>query len=130
MLDTNMASAALLRRPPPMHQRLAAVPSAQVCVSVITEAELRFGLARRPEAIRLARDVEDFLLRVDILPWNSAAATRYGALRATLEAMGRTLAALDTLIAAHALAEDAILVTHDRAFARVPGLTVEDWLAA
>ena len=113
-----------------MHERLAAVPMARVCVSVITEAELRFGLARRPGATRLASDVEDFLLRVDILPWNSAAAESYGRLRATLEAVGRPLAALDTLIAAHALAEDAILVTHDGAFARVPGLNVEDWQAA
>jgi len=129
MLDTNTASAALLRRPQPIHERLASVSPARVCVSVITEAELRFGVSRRPDAIRLARDVEDFLRRVDILPWNSAAATRYGPLRAALEIMGRPLAALDTLIAAHALAEDAILVSHDRAFARVPGLTIEDWLA-
>lgn len=76
--------------------------------------------------VRLARAVGAFLLRVEILPWDSAAA-RYGALRATLEAAGPPLGDLDTLIAAHALAADAVLVSGDKAFGRAVGLAVVDW---
>ena len=72
--------------------------------------------------------VREFLMRIDVLPWDSAAATRYGVLRAALEFSGAPLGNLDTLIAAHALAADAILVTHDHAFARVPALVVENWV--
>ena len=64
------------------------------------------------------------------LAWDSAAATRYGALRAVLEANGTPLGNLDTLIAAHALATAAILVTNDQAFARVPNLAIENWIAS
>lgn len=127
MLDTNAASR-LIRNPSPADEaRLtgASVPAA--CISAITEGELRFGLAKRPEAVRLAALVEAFLLRVEILPWESGAADRYGRLRAMLEAAGTPLDDLDTLIAAHALATDAVLVTSDKAFGRVPGLTTVDW---
>jgi len=130
MLDTNTVSA-LVRRPhPQLDARFRAVPPALLCISAITEGELRFGLAKRPDATRLARTVNAFLKGMDIQPFDSAAAARYGDVRAALEAAGTPLAHLDTLIAAHALAEEAILVTHDGAFARAPGLTVEDWLAA
>ncbi len=72
----------------------------------------------------------EFLIRVEILPWTSEAAESYGNLRAASEAAGISLAPLDMMIAAHARAEDAILVTRDRAFARLPGnLPIEDWTA-
>ncbi|MGI8839408.1 MAG: PIN domain-containing protein [Caulobacteraceae bacterium] len=90
---------------------------------------MRFGVARRPDAATLGRAVSEFLLRVDILPWDSAAAERYGALRARLEQGGKPLGNLDTLIAAHALATGARLVTSDAAFGRVQDLTVIDWAA-
>ena len=89
-----------------------------------------FGLAKKPDALRLGEGVREFLRHVEILPWTSAAAQVYGALRARLEGEGIPLGALDTLIAAHAMAEDAILVTRDKALVRTPGLTVEDWLTA
>jgi len=130
MLDTNTVSA-LVRRPHPrLDERFRAVQPALLCISAITEGELRFGLAKRPFAIRLARTVNAFIEGIDVQPFDSTAATRYGDLRAALEAAGTPLAYLDTLIAAHALTEEAVLVTHDGAFSRVPGLIVEDWLAA
>ncbi len=86
-------------------------------------------LLRNTHATNLQTAVREFLARLDVLSWDSAAATRYGALRATLEANGTPLGNLDTLIAAHALAADAILVTNDQAFARVPALVVENWIA-
>jgi tRNA(fMet)-specific endonuclease VapC len=130
MLDTNTVSA-LVRRPDwRLDERFRQVPPGHLCVSAVTEGELRFGLARRPEATTLARTVNAFLERVEVRPFDSAAAARYGVVRALLEKYGTPLADLDTLIASHALTEQAVLVTSDRAFARVPGLTIEDWQAA
>lgn len=127
MLDTNIASYIVRGPSPALAARLVAVPMSHLCVSSITEGELLYGLARKPGAINLQTAVREFLSRVEVLAWDSAAAARYGALRAALEAKGTPLGNLDALIAAHALAMDAILVTNDRAFARVPALVVENW---
>ena len=92
-----------------------------MCISAITEGELRFGLARRPEAVRLARVVEEFLLQGRRTALGQRRRQdRYGQLRRHLESAGTPMGALDILIAAHALAADAILVTSDAAFARAP----------
>ena len=128
MLDTNTVSH-ILKRHPAVARRLVAAPMASLCISAITQAELMFGLAKRPQALRLQGVVTEFLRRVDVLSWDGAIAQRYGLLRAELERQGRTLAPLDLLIAAHALATEAILVTSDRAFGQVAGLTIEDWTA-
>ena len=130
MFDTNAASMVIKTRPADFVERVAARPMSDFCISAIVEGELRFGVAKRPDATQLAQAVSRFLMRIDILAWNSAAAEIYGRLRAHLQASGRPIGHLDTLIAAHALAEHAVLVTRDRAFARVPGLTVEDWQTA
>ena len=98
-------------------------------LSAITEGELLFGLAKRPAARRLQIAVREFLRRVDVLPWDSTIAERYGTLRAGMEGQGKILAPLDLLIAAHALGLDAVLVTNDRAFGQIAGLTIEDWTA-
>ena len=130
MLDTNMASYVVRGASVPLAARLMAVPMAQLCVSSVTQGEMLYGLARKPGAIGLRTAVREFLMRVDVLPWDSAAAMHYGVLRAALEASGTPLGNLDTLIAAHALAVDAVMVTNDHAFSRVPGLVVENWVAA
>lgn len=126
LLDTNTVSH-LIKAHPQVTQRLLAVPISSLCISVITEGELRFGLAKRPEAKRLHQAVHELLIRVDVLPWDRETAQTYGSVRAQLEQQGKTLASLDLLIAAHALHTEAILVTSDRAFRQLPGLRVEDW---
>jgi len=95
-----------------------------------TEAELRFGLAKLEPATRLAVVVAEFLLRVEVLAWNSEAARHYARLRATLEKQGEPMDNLDRMIAAQALAVEAILVTHDRVFRSVKGRKIEDWTKA
>jgi len=127
MLDTNAVSALVKGQADSLSKTLEQRP---FCVSVITEAELRFGLARRPVNADLRSIIENLLLATDIRPWNSACAERYGQLRAQLEALGKPLGPMDLLIATHALAEDCTLVSADRAFAHVPGLRVLDWTAA
>ncbi len=126
LLDTNTVSH-LVRQHPVVALRVVAVPMASLCISAITEGELVYGLAKRPDATRLHAVVQQFLLRVDVLPWDRAAARRYGALRALMERKGQTLAPLDMQIAAHALSVGAVLVSNDRAFKQVAGLLLEDW---
>lgn len=126
LLDTNTVSQ-LLRRHPAVTRRVVATPMAALCISAITEGELRFGLARRPEATALHRLVDEFLRRVDVLPWDSTVAGVYGPTRAQAQRQGKALAPLDLLIAAHARSIGAVLVTNDQAFFHVPELVVEDW---
>ncbi len=127
LLDTNTASYIIKGTIPHVRQHLVRVPMGRVAISVVTEAELRFGVTRRPEASRLRIAIEEFLLRVESLPWDSKAAGQYAELRAMLEREGTMIGNLDLMIAAHALALPAILVTHDRAFRRVRSLKLEDW---
>ena len=126
LLDTNTVSY-LIKGNATVARRLVDTPMVSLCISSVTEGELRFGLAKRPHAKRLHILVREFLLRIDVLSWESTTAEHYGTMRALLEQKGRTLAPLDMLIAAHALAVDAVLVTNDQSFGRVPDLRVEDW---
>ncbi len=114
MLDTNTVSHAL-RGQASVRAQLTKLPIGAMCISVITEGEYFYRLARRPEATQLAATVREFLSRIDILPWDSNAAVAYGTLRARLQAQGRGLGNLDMLIAGHAIAADATLVTNDAA---------------
>ncbi|MBI4755725.1 MAG: type II toxin-antitoxin system VapC family toxin [Betaproteobacteria bacterium] len=127
MLDTNAASELIRGRVGAALQSL--LVERDACISVITEAELRFGVTRRPDATRLAKAVEVFLQDIPSLPWTSATAQAYAASRTRMETRGIGLSAMDLLIATHALAEDCTLISADRAFAQVPGLTVLDWSA-
>ena len=127
LLDTNTASYLIKGNFPRVRERLLRVPMAEVGISVVTEAELRFGVARRPEATTLKSVVEEFLLRVEVLPWNSEAAQQYARIRAVLENDGAPMGNMDLMIAAQAFAAGVVLVTHDHVFRRVKGLRVEDW---
>lgn len=130
--DTDILSA-VIRRDPPLHliRRLAATAPGEQYTTAITLGELLYGVAKRgsPE---LAERVHNLIASAGtILPFDDAAAERYGALRATLESGGRRLAEPDLRIASIALARGLTLVTaNTRHFARVPGLQVENWLAA
>lgn len=130
LLDTNIASYVIKGNFPRVRERLVKVPMSEVGISVITEAELRFGLAKKTGAERLGVVVEEFLLRVEILPWDSDAAKSYAGIRANMERIGEPMGNLDMMIAAHALAAQAVLVTHDRVFHRVKQLKIEDWTKA
>jgi tRNA(fMet)-specific endonuclease VapC len=126
MLDTNIVSH-FVRQHPAVIQRAVSMPMENLCISAITEGELLFGLARRPAATKLNFGIQQFLSRVDVLPWDRKVAVDYAALRATQERRGKTIAPIDLLIAAHALSAGATLVTNDAAFTQIPGLPVEDW---
>lgn len=127
LLDTNTASYIVRVNPAVTLDHLARVSIEQTAISTVTEAELLFNLVRQPQAKQLWALTGEFLARVAILPWDSNAARRYSHLRAELEASGKPLGTLDTMIAAQALAEDLVLASSDYAFRRVPRLKLEDW---
>ncbi len=126
LLDTNAASA-LLRQQEPLCSRAMMVPLSSLAISSVTAGEMYYGLAKRPDATTLAKLVREFLSYIDILPWDDNTAAHYGALRASLQKGGLTLAPLDLMIAAHAVALNATLVTADYAFNMIDALKIEDW---
>ncbi|CAM4483166.1 MAG: tRNA(fMet)-specific endonuclease VapC [Legionella sp.] len=126
MLDTNIVSH-FIKGDHHVRNKVISVPMSELAISVITEGELLFGLAKRPDAKKLSIVVHEFLIRVDVLPWDSAVAACYGTLRADLQRKGRILGNLDLLIAAHALSLGIVLITNDRAFSQIDGLKIEDW---
>jgi tRNA(fMet)-specific endonuclease VapC len=129
LLDTNTLSYVVKGRSPAARERLALLgPKDVLCISAITEAEVRYGLARRPAAHALRAAMERMLLKVRVLSWGSAEAVAYGDLRAQLTAQGTVIAELDLLIAAQAKATGATLVTSDRALLQLNGLVgMENW---
>jgi tRNA(fMet)-specific endonuclease VapC len=130
MLDTNTASYVIKGSPLSVRERLRAAAPAVICVSTITEAELLHGAAKKPEVKSLRKIVGEFLHRTEILPWDSNAAAAYARFRVDCEREGKSLATMDMLIAAHAVAAGAVLVTGDKAFCRLEGrLALEDWTA-
>ena len=126
MLDTNTISS-LIKKNPVVSRKIASVPMERLCLSVISEGEILYGLAKKPNARSLHLVVQEFLKRVDVLVWDTDVAEHYGVLRAQLESNGNLLGPLDMQIAAHASQLGAILVTNDQAFKRIQKLQVEDW---
>ena len=126
MLDTNTVSS-LIKKNPVVSRKIASVPMERLCLSVISEGEILYGLAKKPNARNLHLVVQEFLKRVDVLVWDTDVAEHYGVLRAQLESNGNLLGSLDMQIAAHASQLGAVLVTNDQAFKRIKQLKVEDW---
>ena len=128
MLDTNTASYIIKGTNDTVKAHLENVPMASICVSSITQAKLLRGVAKKPEAKHLPVIVNEFLLRVEILPWDSHAANAYAELRTACEKKGKSLGAMDMLIAAYSVSSGAILVTNDKAFYNLGHyLSLEDW---
>lgn len=128
MLDTNIVSD-LVRRPHGrVFERIVDVGADSLCISIITAAELRYGCARK-KSEKLTAQVEAILGGFAVLPFDAPADADYANIRAELEAEGRTLGPNDLLIAAHARATGATLVTaNTNEFERVRGLNLENWL--
>jgi tRNA(fMet)-specific endonuclease VapC len=123
MLDTNMVSYIAKGHSKAARTRMLHLKEDEVvCISSITEAEIHYGLAKRPEATALRERMEWFLAAMKVLPWGRDEAKVYGMLRARLESSGKSLQNMDLQIAAHAVATGAVLVTNDKAFAHVDDL--------
>jgi tRNA(fMet)-specific endonuclease VapC len=126
-LDINICSYALRRRPASMVERFDGLDRGQLWLSAIVAAELRFG-AVKLASVQFSAAVEAWLAGFEVRPWPAEATHHYAVIRAALERSGQPIGGMDLLIAAHAMAEDSVLVTHNaREFLRVPGLAVEEW---
>jgi tRNA(fMet)-specific endonuclease VapC len=130
MLDTNIVSYFVRGNFPEVRKQIASISLDSLAVSAVTEGELRFWVVSCPGSVRIQVGVEDFLVRVASLPWDSGAAQTYASVRGLLKRKGVVLSAADLMIAAHAIALDLTLVTHDQAFSFVDGLKTEDWTIA
>ena len=129
LLDTDTCSYAIRFAHASLDARLAAAKPGSLAVSAVTRAELIFGLEKRGNPRGLSRRVHAFLDRVTVLPWDAAAADRFAKLRTRLESAGNPIGTFDTMIAAHALALDATLVTNNlRHFQKARPLKVENWI--
>lgn len=129
LLDTNIISD-LIRNPQgKAAKRIAKAGEDNICTSIIVAAELRYGCTKSGSA-RILRAVEDLLGEIDVLPFDIPADAEYGSIRAELEAAGKPIGGNDLLIAAHARAAGATIVTANLGeFKRISGLKVENWLA-
>jgi tRNA(fMet)-specific endonuclease VapC len=129
LLDTDICSYVIRNRPPQVRERMNALPLAEQAMSVVTYAELVYGV-KRSSSQRVNRQVVDaFVRHLTVIPWDRAAAEHYGDLRANMEKRGAPIGAMDLRIAAHARSLGAVMVTHNRRhFEKVPGLKVESWV--
>lgn len=131
MLDTNICIYATKpRKYPQLIEAITTKQPSQIFLSSIVLAELYFGAYKSAYVQRNLEAVALFIRDFTVRSFDAKAAQRYGELRAVLAAKGQSIGPYDTQIAAHALAEDAVLVSHNvKEFCRVPHLVVEDWLA-
>ena len=132
MLDTNTCSFLIRQRPDYLLDKLqqTVVSGHQVVVSAITHAELRFGAASKKASPKIAGVVSEFIERLDgVLAWDKAAVESSTTVKADLESRGTPIGHNDTLIAGHAIATGARLVTDNlQEFSRVTDLQCENWV--
>jgi len=130
MLDTNLCIRVLRDRPQSVRQRFNA-EAESLCISTITLTELFHGAAKSARPIENRREVENFAARLEVLPFDSAAAAHAGEIRAGLERAGNPIGGYDVLIAGHARSRGLAVITGNLdEFNRVPGLRAEDWIAS
>ena len=127
MLDTDISSYVLKTKPEKLAKKFESEVG-RIAVSEIVLAELRFGADNHQNRAQEIHElIEDFIARLEIIPW--AASLEYGKIRAYLKHNGTPIGNLDTLIAAHALNQDAIMITKNtKHFGKVPNLRIENWL--
>ena len=128
LLDTSVCVELIRGKRARLLKRMAERPTSDFAISSITLAELQYGAEKSGRPPHQRQTLETFLLAIAVIDFDSEAAAAYGKMRVPLEAAGTPIGALDTLIAAHALSRNLILLTHNlREFKRVRGLKVEDW---
>ncbi len=131
LLDTDIASYIIKARTPAIDSKLQDIPPDQLCISAVTRAELMYGLKGLPSGHRLHAGVHQFFNIVPILAWDKEAADHYAEIRHELNTTGQLIGDPDMMIAAHALAIGAVLVTNNiRHFERIASkfpLALENW---
>lgn len=131
LLDTNIVSYFVKGVSTDLVQRMqVGLDAEDIAISAITRAELRYGVEMMDKFDKRRKRIDLLLRELSALPWSVEAADEFGRLKAYLRRNGTPVGDFDTQIAAHALAENLILVTHNtRHFERIPGLKLEDWMS-
>ena len=130
LLDTNTCIQHLRGRSAAITRKLASMQATEIQVCSVVRAELLYGALRSADSTHNQALVEYFCARFVSLPFDDRAADAYATLRATLTATGQLIGPNDLIIAAIALVNNTVLVTHNtREFSRVAGLMIEDWEA-
>lgn len=128
MLDTNLC-VRVLRDRPRGARHLFNDNAEGLCTSTIVLTELLHGAAKSARPAENRRAVGDFSARLEVLPFDEAAAHHAADIRADLERKGEMIGGYDLLIAGHARSRGLTIVTGNlREFRRVDGLRCEDWL--
>ncbi len=127
LLDTNIVSH-IVRNESKVIQKLFSLPTSAIYISVITYAEIQYGLQKRLNAKTLRNTINELLKRVEIVEWDQRAANVYGKVRAKLEVRGKSIDTMDLLIASQAIANKMTLVSDDKVFANIKVLKLENWL--
>jgi tRNA(fMet)-specific endonuclease VapC len=130
MLDTDICSYLVKGVPPQLEKKFSATQIEQVCLSAVTRAELLYGLKKLASGHRMQIAVPRLLRFLRVLDWGETAAGHYAEIRHALAITGQPIGELDMMIAAHAMAVNAILVTNNtRHYARIPlPLVIENWV--
>ena len=129
MLDTNICIAIMKMSSPKIRNRLEGLRADEIGISSIVAAELWYGIAQSQRPKHNEEALKDFMRYVTVTDWPADAAPAYGRVRSYLRKQGTPIGAMDLLIAAHALAVDAVLVTNNVSeFKRVPKLRIENWI--
>ncbi len=129
MLDTNICIAIIKQKPKDILEKFSAYQVGDICISSVTLAELRYGVAKSQYQDKNQAGLDEFILPLEVPSFDEAAAIYYGTLRAALEKKGAPIGSLDTLIAAHALSLNLTLVTNNtKEFNRIPSLKLIDWI--
>ena len=129
MLDTDICIYIINKKSIELAKKIASVPADEVCISVITQAELEYGVSKSQYPAKNAQALAKFLSVIEVVDFDDEAAQTYGQVRANLERKGAVIGNMDMLIAGHAKSKGYILITNnEQEFKRVDGLTVENWV--
>jgi len=130
MLDTNICIYIIKRQPAAVLKHFIEYQVGDICISAITLSELRYGVAKSTHRDKNAKALAEFIVPLEVVPFDEAAALAYGDIRSNLEKAGTPIGSMDMLIAAHAVSLGIPLVTNNtREFLRIPVLNVIDWIA-
>lgn len=128
LLDTNICIYLIKKKPPEVLENLRKLSPIDICISSITAAELYYGAENSIYKERNRLALEEFLLPLEILPFDDKAALQYGIIRSELKIKGKIIGAMDMLIASHTIANNLTLVTNnEREFRRISNLKIENW---
>lgn len=129
MLDTNICIYIIKKRPSSVLGHFQQIAAESLCISVITLAELQYGVDKSAAKLKNQRIVDDFVSRLQVLPWEETVVKYYGKIRCYLEAQGPPIGGMDLMIAAHCQSHDYTLITNNiREFQKIPNLKLENWV--